>query len=151
MLQGSEQHVKYSTRVENTLDCVYPNILKDAEPSPCWTSECLISCHCFYPQPNASLLGNTQPTVKTVKNCPDGASLQLQDCFQHTDWSLFAPDIEDYTSSVLFYIRSGVETVTINKRICVFPNRKPGSPAFPERARCNLQIREQGAVQCGQT
>lgn len=71
------------------------------------------------------IIKRLKPTVTTIKKWPEGASLQLQDCFHRTDWSLFAsPDLEEYTSTVLFYIRNCIETVTIDKRIRAYPNRK---------------------------
>eukprot|EP00064_Thunnus_orientalis_P009743 superscaffoldBa00001257_g9769 len=67
-----------------------------------------------------------KPTTRTVRTWPEGASLQLQDCFQRTNWDLFSDqDVDEYTSTILFYIRTCVENITINKHIRIFPNRKP--------------------------
>ncbi|KAK3560617.1 hypothetical protein QTP86_012143 [Hemibagrus guttatus] len=57
----------------------------------------------------------------------------LQDRFQHTDWSMFAieatcgthTDINPYTSSVLDYINTTIDSVTTEKQITTYPNQKP--------------------------
>lgn len=57
---------------------------------------------------------------------PEGTSSQLQDCFKRTNWDIFAnPDLEEYTSTILCYICTCVDNVTINKHIWVYPNQKP--------------------------
>uniref|UniRef100_UPI0037E88240 NLR family CARD domain-containing protein 3-like n=1 Tax=Semicossyphus pulcher TaxID=241346 RepID=UPI0037E88240 len=64
--------------------------------------------------------------TKTVKVWPDGASLQLQDCFKRTSWDIFEhPDLGVFTDSVLCYIKNCIDTVTVDKRIQVYPNQKP--------------------------
>lgn len=66
----------------------------------------------------------TPSIIKTVTTWPDGASQQLQDCFENTNWDIFRhQDLEEYTSTIL-YIQHCVETVTVNRRIRVFPNQK---------------------------
>ena len=63
-----------------------------------------------------ALISRVKPTVRTVKIWPEGAEAALQLVFQRTEWSLFATnatsdsqlDIETYTSSVLEYIKKGV-------------------------------------------
>ena len=51
----------------------------------------------------------------------------LQDCFEHTDWSVFSDgaDLEEYTSSVLSYVQFCTDAVLPVKTITVFPNQKP--------------------------
>ncbi len=73
------------------------------------------------------LICRTQPAVKTIQVWSDEAISQLQDCFENTDWELFAQstDLEEYSSSVLAYITFCTDTVLTTKTIMVFPNQKP--------------------------
>src|SRR4029434_9224789 len=49
-----------------------------------------------------------------------------QDCFETTNWNIFKhQDLEVYTSTVLCYIKHCVDTVTVDRRIRVYPNQKP--------------------------
>jgi len=67
-----------------------------------------------------------KPGTQTIKAWPENALAQLQDCFACTEWSIFEDqDLDTHTESVLFYIRCCVENVTEDRRIRVFPNRKP--------------------------
>ncbi|KAK0146371.1 hypothetical protein N1851_014319 [Merluccius polli] len=71
--------------------------------------------------------------TKTITVWPDGAVPMLQDCFETTDWQIFreaatsesSVDLEEYTSSVLGYIRKCMEDVTTSKTITIRPNQKP--------------------------
>ncbi|KAI4903276.1 hypothetical protein NFI96_004892 [Prochilodus magdalenae] len=51
----------------------------------------------------------------------------MQECFDSTDWHLFAQgaDLEEYASSVMGYIHFCTENVLPKKTIKVFPNQKP--------------------------
>lgn len=74
------------------------------------------------------LICRTQPAVvKTVQVWSEEAISQLHDCFENTDWELFAQstDLEEYDSSVLAYIAFCTNTVLATKTIKVFPNQKP--------------------------
>jgi len=54
------------------------------------------------------------------------ALTQLQDCFSNTVWDIFKhQNLQEYTDTVLSYIKNCVDTVTVSKRIRVFPNQKP--------------------------
>ena len=54
------------------------------------------------------------------------ASHQLQDCFQRTDWEVFAhQDLENHTTAVFDYIRFCTDNVTRNRLMRIYPNRKP--------------------------
>lgn len=45
------------------------------------------------------------PVVRTTKFWPADATLHLQDCFEHTDWTLYSQqDLEGHTFTVLHYI-----------------------------------------------
>jgi len=58
--------------------------------------------------------------VRTVKVWPEGADSELQQRFEHTDWSVFATqatldshtDIDSYASSVLDFINTSINSVT---------------------------------------
>ena len=51
---------------------------------------------------------------------------KLQDCFESTDWEVFEnEDLEQFTEAVLGYTEHCIDTVTVNKHIRVYPNRKP--------------------------
>ena len=68
----------------------------------------------------------TKPASQTIKAWPENALAQLQDCFAYTEWSIFEhQDLDTHTESVLCYIKCCVENVTEERRIRVFPNRKP--------------------------
>ena len=69
----------------------------------------------------------TKPTTRTVQVWTEEASSALQDCFEHTVWSVFSEeaDLEGYTSSVLSYIQFCTDAVLPVKTITVFPNQKP--------------------------
>lgn len=78
-------------------------------------------------------------TTRTVKTWPEGASEQLQDCFESTDWDIFKhQDLGQYTTSVLDYIKYCIDNVTVEKRIWVYPNRKPW---MTEEVQCLLRER----------
>ena len=65
----------------------------------------------------------TKPYTKTIQIWPEGA---LQDCFEQTVWDIFEQqDLEEYTGTVLSYIKHCTESVTADKMILVFPNQKP--------------------------
>ncbi|KAK3510921.1 hypothetical protein QTP70_027108 [Hemibagrus guttatus] len=70
---------------------------------------------------------------RIIKVWPLGADSVLQDRFHHTEWSMFASeatygthtDINTYTSSVLDYINTTIDSVTTEKQITTYPNQKP--------------------------
>ncbi|KAM9495214.1 E3 ubiquitin/ISG15 ligase TRIM25-like [Clarias gariepinus] len=65
------------------------------------------------------------PLRKTaLTTWPAGASQQLQDCFDRTNWVVFEDsDLGGFTDSVLCYIKNCIDTV--DKRIWIYPNQKP--------------------------
>lgn len=61
--------------------------------------------------------------TRTVKTWPDGAPEQLQGCVE-TIWEVFKyQDLEQYTTAVLGYIKHCIDTVTVDKRIWVYPQK----------------------------
>lgn len=120
------QHVNCATRGNNILDCVYCN-LKQAYrtvplPHPGRSDHLsLLLLPAYIP-----LRRTAKPCIKSITTWPEGALSQLQDCFSSTVWSLFENlDLQKYTETVLFYINTCINNVTVNKRIRVFPNQKP--------------------------
>ena len=120
------QHVKCATRGANTLDKVYTNIKLGyrAKQLPHLGKSDHMSLLLI---PAYAPVRRTAPTIiKTVKTWPDDASQQLQDCFDNTNWDIFEhQDLNVFTDSVLCYIKHCTDTVTVDKRIRVYPNQKP--------------------------
>ncbi|KAI4896218.1 hypothetical protein NFI96_025832, partial [Prochilodus magdalenae] len=73
------------------------------------------------------LICRTKPAVRTVRVWTEEATSMMQDCFDSTDWHLFAQgaDLDEYASSVMGYIHFCTENVLPKKTIKVFPNQKP--------------------------
>lgn len=47
-------------------------------------------------------------------------------CFELTDWRIFqSPDLKEYTTSVLSYIKHCTDTITTEKHIWVYANQRP--------------------------
>ena len=132
-LRKFHQHVQCPTSGSNTLDKVYTNIKEAYRPLPCPSLGKSDHLSLFLLPAYKPLIRKTKPAIKMVKRRPKDATLQLQDCFDCTDWDLFAQqatsgtevDLEEYTSTVLSYINCCVEFVTVDKQIKMFPNRKP--------------------------
>ncbi|KAF7647947.1 hypothetical protein LDENG_00164230 [Lucifuga dentata] len=107
------QHVKCATRGENTLDKVYFNIKLGfrAKPLPHLGQSDHMSLFLI---PAYTPLSKSAPvTSRTVNTWPEGASQQLQDCFQSTNWDIFEhQNLEQYTTA-------------LDKCIRVYPNKKP--------------------------
>ncbi|KAK3538106.1 hypothetical protein QTP70_029822 [Hemibagrus guttatus] len=99
------QHVKCATRGANTLDKVYSNIKLGYRVRPLphlgqsdHMSLLLITAY--------APLRKTAPTIteKSVKIWPEGASQQLQDCFDRTNWDIFEhPDLEVFTDCAVLH------------------------------------------------
>ncbi|KAL0173817.1 hypothetical protein M9458_029785, partial [Cirrhinus mrigala] len=120
------QHVKCSTRGENTLDHVYSNIKHAyrAIPLPHLGRSDHLSL--LLSPAYTPLTRSTRPTTKSVTIWPDNALFRLQDCFEQTDWDMFKhQDLETFTGTVLDYIKFCIGNVTVDKNIRVFPNQKP--------------------------
>lgn len=127
------QHVTIATRGDNTLNKVYTNRRETykAIPHPHlgvtdYIAIQLVST--YWP-----MLKSRKATQKAITVWPDEAVPMLQDCFQTTDWQMFKEaaseggdvNLEEYTSSVLDYIRKCVEDVTTSKTIAIPANQKP--------------------------
>ena len=133
VLPKFHQHVSCHTRGDKTLDHVYTNIdgAYTATPLPHLGQSDHLSL--FLTPKYSPLINRVKPSVRTIKVWPTGADSLLQDRFQHTDWSMFASqaacgshtDIDIYTSSVLTYINTTIDSVTSEKQITTYPNQKP--------------------------
>lgn len=71
-------------------------------------------------------LRKTTPTITAVTSLSDGASHQLQDCFNSINWDvLWMCDLEVFKDSVLCYIKHCMDTLwTIESALT--PTRSPG-------------------------
>ncbi len=120
------QHVKCSTRGENTFDHVYSNIKHTyrAIPLPHLGQSDHLSL--LLSPAYTPLRRSARPTAKTVTTWPDNALSKPQDCFTETDWDLFEhQELETFTGMVLDYIKFYIGNVTVDENIRVFPNQKP--------------------------
>uniref|UniRef100_A0A9J8B5F0 Reverse transcriptase domain-containing protein n=1 Tax=Cyprinus carpio carpio TaxID=630221 RepID=A0A9J8B5F0_CYPCA len=133
VLPKFHQHVSCHTRGDKTLDHVYTNIdgAYIVTPLPHLGQSDHLSL--FLTPKYSPLINRVKPSVRTIKVWPTGVDSLLQDRFQHTDWSMFASqaacgshmDIDIYTSSVLDYINTTIDSVTTEKQITTYPNQKP--------------------------
>ncbi|KAL6477278.1 hypothetical protein MHYP_G00131130 [Metynnis hypsauchen] len=126
VLPKFHQHVKCSTRGENTLDHFYTNIKHAyraiALPHLGQSDHLSLLLSPVY----TPLRRRARPTMKTVTTWPDNALSKLQDCFEQTDWDLFEhQELETFTVTVLDYIKFCTGNVTVDKNIRVYPNQKP--------------------------
>lgn len=118
--------IHFPTRDNNILDQVYINIPRayKAAPFPHLGLSDHISIDLM--PSYRPLICRTRPTVKTVQVWNEESTARLQDCFENTDWDLFAStDLEEYSSSVLAYIAFCTDTVLTTKTSMVYPNQKP--------------------------
>ena len=156
MLPKLPQHVKCATREANTLDKVYSNIKLSfrAKPLPHLGQSDHVSLLLI---PAYTPLRKSAPTTsRTVKTWPEGASQQLQECFESTNWDVFEhQDLEQYTTAVLGYIKYCTDNVTVDKCIWVYPNKKPW---MTKEVQCLLRERNSAfrsgdgaAIQCCQS
>ncbi|KAK3506578.1 hypothetical protein QTP70_009898 [Hemibagrus guttatus] len=124
-LPSFHQHVKCATRGANILDKVYTNVKLGyrARPLPHLAQSDHMSLLLI---PAYSPLYKTARTsTKIIKTWPDGAYQQLQDCFNRTNWDMFEhQELGVFTDSVLCYIKNCIDTVTVDKCIWVYYNKK---------------------------
>lgn len=131
VLPKLHQHVKCPTRGDKTLDKVYSNIkhgYRAIQLPHLGQSDHLsrLLSPAYTPRRKLAV------TTGTVKIWPVGPSHQLQDCFERTNWDIFDhPVLEEHTAAVLVYIKHCMETVTVDKCIWVYPNRKPWMSRVP--------------------
>uniref|UniRef100_A0A669BZP0 Reverse transcriptase domain-containing protein n=1 Tax=Oreochromis niloticus TaxID=8128 RepID=A0A669BZP0_ORENI len=127
VLPGFFKNVSFPTRENNTLDQVYTNIPDAYKTTP--LPHLGLSDHL-----SLSLIPAYKPLIqrqktseKSVRVWTAEATTALQDCFDNTNWSVFAKgsDLEGHTSAVLSYISFCTESVTTTKTVKVFPNQKP--------------------------
>lgn len=93
---------------------------KLAPPTHIWDNLKIVSCSQVHPNHKTGETNN-----HTIKIWTKGANTALQDHFHNTDWSWFALQattnhsvyIDSYTNSVLEYINSYGEMVTVHKTI----------------------------------
>uniref|UniRef100_A0A665UD53 Reverse transcriptase domain-containing protein n=1 Tax=Echeneis naucrates TaxID=173247 RepID=A0A665UD53_ECHNA len=127
VLPKFHKYVNFPTREKNILDQVYCNISNAYKASP--LPHLGLSDHLslsFIPA-YKPLICRQKTATKTVKVWTEEATAALQDCFEVTDWGVFAEgtDLNGHTSAVLDYISFCTENVTESKTVKVFPNQKP--------------------------
>ncbi|KAL0177325.1 hypothetical protein M9458_026219, partial [Cirrhinus mrigala] len=133
VLPKFHQNIFCDTRGNKTLDHVYTNMAEayTVTPHPHLGQSDHLSL--FLIPKYSPLINRVKPSVKTIKVWPAGVDFTLQDRFLHTDWSMFATqatcgshtNIDSYTSSVLDYINTTIDSVTTQKQITTYPNQKP--------------------------
>ncbi|XP_051518420.1 uncharacterized protein LOC127420290 [Myxocyprinus asiaticus] len=123
-----KQHITCPTRDRNILDHCYTTI-KDAYRSVPRASlglsdHCLIHLLPTYREK----LKSAKPVVRTVKRWTNEAELELQACFDCTDWSVSeaaATDLDELTDTVTSYISFCEDMCIPTRTYLTFNNNKP--------------------------
>lgn len=124
--------MSFPTRENNTLDQVYTNIPDAYKATP--LPHLGLSDHlslslipAYKPKICRQKQTKQTKTIKTVQVWTEEATAALQDCFDSTDWGIFAEgtDLESHTSAVLSCISYCTESVITTRTVKVFPNQKP--------------------------
>lgn len=118
--------MKSATRGNKTLDQVYTNVA-DAYRVQVYPHLGLSAHLSLLLQPQYTpKIKTAAPVVRTVRMWPEVAIPQLQDCFHSTKWEVFKSQgtptqesLDEYTTSVMDYIKFCVDSVTTWKKICV--------------------------------
>ncbi|XP_068104060.1 lysine-specific demethylase 5C [Hyperolius riggenbachi] len=119
-------HITCPTRNQNTLDHCY-TVLKDAykpiRQAPLGNSDhCLIHLIPTYRRH----LESSKPVLRTVRKWTEEPKLQLQACFECTDWAtLETACLEEWSQNVISYISFCEELCIPTKTFRVYPNNKP--------------------------
>ena len=137
------QQVKCPTRDKNTLDHCYI-VLKDSYRSVPRAALGL-SDHCMvHLLPNyKQKLKTATPVVRTVKRWTTESKLELQACFDCTDWSVFeaaATDLDELTDTVTSYTSFCEDMCVPTKTFCTYNNNKPW---FTAKLRTLRQAKEE--------
>ena len=64
---------------------------------------------------------------RSIKKWTDEADAKLQNCFASTDWNMFrdsSDGIEEYTTSVICFIKKCSDDVIPTVTVCTYPNQK---------------------------
>lgn len=83
------KHVYCPTRGNSTLNHVIRNIKHVHRATPLPQLEQSDHISLFLAPAYRPLVNKVKPAVKEIQVWPEGVSEQLQDCFRHTDWTLF--------------------------------------------------------------
>lgn len=73
-------------------------------------------------------LKSAKPVVKTVRKWTNESKLELQACFDCTDWSVFeaaSTSLDELTDTVTSYISFCEDMCVPTKTYCIFKNNKP--------------------------
>ena len=66
--------------------------------------------------------------TRSIQKWSDDADATLQDCFASTDWNMFRDSsngIEEYTTSVIGFIKKCIKDVIPTVTVRTYPNQKP--------------------------
>uniref|UniRef100_A0A1A8FC25 Reverse transcriptase domain-containing protein n=1 Tax=Nothobranchius korthausae TaxID=1143690 RepID=A0A1A8FC25_9TELE len=122
------QHIRCPTRGKNTLDHCY-TVLKGAYHSVPRAALGLSDHNLIYLIPTyKQKLKSVKPAIRTVRKWTNEAKEELQDCFDCTDWRVFADatdDLNELTDTVTSYITFCEEVCVPTKTFRTFNNNKP--------------------------
>ncbi len=119
------QHVNLATRGNNTLDIVNTTVKNAYKAEPCphlgYSDHIAVMLIPAY----RPLLKLAKPVQKQITVWPDNATSALQDYFQNTEWNMFKEtatynnhtDLQEYTETVISYIKKCIDDVTVTKTI----------------------------------
>lgn len=124
VLRKFKQYVTCPTRGRNTLDHVYGNIRKGYKVSMLPHLGQFDHLSLFLTPAYRPLTKTTKPTVRYTKIWPEDAAMQLQDCFERTQWDLFEyHDVAEYASIVMLYIQHCIDSITEFRRTRCHQNK----------------------------
>ncbi|GFS16460.1 hypothetical protein ElyMa_001473900 [Elysia marginata] len=122
------QYVSCPTRGDRTLDLCYCNIPDAYKCVPLAPLRDSDHNNVQLIPKYKPLLKRAKPAVKVVKKWTSDATLQLQECFEKTDWDVFinnCTDINELTDTISSYILFCEENIIKGETIKVYPNNKP--------------------------
>uniref|UniRef100_A0A1A8C8J6 Alkylated DNA repair protein AlkB homologue 8 N-terminal domain-containing protein n=1 Tax=Nothobranchius kadleci TaxID=1051664 RepID=A0A1A8C8J6_NOTKA len=120
------QHIRCPTRGKNILDHCY-TVLKGAYHSVPRAALGLSDHNLIHLIPTYKLK-SVKPAIRTVRKWTNEAKEELQDCFDCTDWRVFADatgDLNELTDTVTSYITFCEEVCVPTKTFRTFNNNKP--------------------------
>uniref|UniRef100_A0A8C6P8Y0 Reverse transcriptase domain-containing protein n=1 Tax=Nothobranchius furzeri TaxID=105023 RepID=A0A8C6P8Y0_NOTFU len=122
------QHIRCPTRGKNILDHCY-TVLKGAYHSVPRAALGLSDHNLIHLIPTyKQKLKSVKPAIRTVRKWTNEAKEELQDCFDCTDWRVFADatgDLNELTDTVTSYITFCEEVCVPTKTFRTFNNNKP--------------------------
>ncbi len=123
-----QQYIDCPTRHQKTLDLCYGSI-PDAyrsfsrPPIGCADHNAVSLQPCYKP-----VLQRARPVIRSFQRWTDDNILQLQDCFDRTEWDIFKTscvDSDELADVVSSYIHFCEESVIPRKNVRIYSNNKP--------------------------